>query len=140
MDSAKFLLKHKVKVIKIASADITHIPLIKKIASKNLPIFLSTGMATDEEIDFAIQTVQDTGNEQLIIMHCITSYPTKPEDANLSMIGELKRKYPSNIIGYSDHTIGTEIPVYSTFYGASCIENTLHLIIVYQQALIIGYH
>ena len=139
-ESVDLLYSLNVPAFKIASADITHIPLIKKIASKNLPIFLSTGMATDEEIDFAIQTVQDTGNEQLIIMHCITSYPTKPEDANLSMIGELKRKYPSNIIGYSDHTIGTEIPVYSTFYGASCIENTLHLIIVYQQALIIGYH
>tara|TARA_B100000029_G_scaffold322611_1_gene314958 strand:- start:498 stop:1010 length:513 start_codon:yes stop_codon:yes gene_type:complete len=52
----------------------------------------------------------------------MTSYPTKPEDANLEMIRTLKEKYPEYVIGYSDHTIGTNIPVYSTFYGATCIE------------------
>ena len=121
-DSVDLLYTLNVPAFKIASADITHIPLIKKVASKKLPIFISTGMASDEEIDYAIQTIEDQGNQELIIMHCITSYPTKPEDANLAMIRELKKKYPSYVIGYSDHTIGTEIPVYSTYYGASCIE------------------
>jgi len=55
-------------------------------------------------------------------MHCITSYPTKAKDANLELIKTLKQKYPKYVIGYSDHTIGTNIPVYSTFYGATCIE------------------
>ena len=121
-ESVDLLYSLNIPAFKIASADITHIPLIKKIASKKLPIFLSTGMASDEEIDFAVQKIQDLGNNDIIIMHCITSYPTKPEDANLSMISELKKRYPSNVIGYSDHTIGTEIPVYSTYFGASCIE------------------
>jgi len=56
------------------------------------------------------------------MMHCITSYPTKPEDANLQMIETFTKKFPEYVIGYSDHTIGTNIPVYSTFYGATCIE------------------
>ncbi len=111
-----------VPVFKIASADITHIPLIKHIAAKKLPIFISTGMANDEEIQEAIDTIENEGNEEIIIMHCMTSYPTKDEDANLEMIRTLKTRYPNYIIGYSDHTIGTNISVYSTFYGATCIE------------------
>ena len=107
---------------KIASADITHLPLIKYVARKNLPIFISTGMASDEETENAVNTIEDTGNDQIIIMHCMTSYPTKPEDANLEIIRSLKAKYPKYVIGYSDHTIGTTIPICSTFYGAKAIE------------------
>ncbi len=121
-ESVDLLYSFNVPAFKIASADLTHIPLIKHIASKKLPIFISTGMANDEEIEEAINTIENEGNNEIIIMHCMTSYPTKPEDANLEMIRTLKEKYPEYVIGYSDHTIGTNIPVYSTFYGATCIE------------------
>ena len=107
---------------KIASADITHIPLIKHVARKKLPIFISTGMASENDIDEAINAIEDQGNHEIIIMHCITSYPTKPEDANLEMIKTLQKKFYDYVIGYSDHTIGTTIPICSVFYGAKCIE------------------
>ena len=74
------------------------------------------------EIKYAINCIEDKGNHNIIIMHCITSYPTKPEDANLQMIKTLKKQYPEYPIGFSDHTLGTLISVFSTFYGANCVE------------------
>ena len=72
--SVDLLYSLDVPAFKIASADITHIPLIKHIASKKLPIFISTGMASDEETKNAIDTIENEGNDQIIIMHCMTSY------------------------------------------------------------------
>jgi sialic acid synthase SpsE len=120
--SVDLLYKIGVPAFKIASADITHIPLIKYVAAKKLPIFLSTGMASDEEIREAVNIIKNTGNHDIVIMHCITSYPTKPEDANLEMIRTLSKRFPDHVIGFSDHTLGTIIAVCSTFYGAKCIE------------------
>jgi sialic acid synthase SpsE len=121
-DSVDLLYSLDVPAFKIASADITDIPLIKHIAAKKLPIFISTGMADDQEIKYAVNTIEDEGNHNIIIMHCITSYPTKPEDANLQMIKTLQTQYPEYPIGFSDHTLGTLISVFSTFYGAQCVE------------------
>jgi N,N'-diacetyllegionaminate synthase len=121
-ESVDLLYKFDVPAFKIASADITHLPLIKHISQKNLPIFISTGMANDLEIKEAIDVIENEGNNDIIIMHCITSYPTNPEDANLEMIRTLKKNYPEYVIGYSDHTLGTLIPALSTIYGAKCIE------------------
>ena len=121
-ESVDFLYSLDVPSFKIASADITHIPLIKLVASKNLPVFISTGMASDDEIKDAVDTIENEGNFDIILMHCVTSYPTKPEDANLEMIKKLKNDFPDHVIGYSDHTIGIEIPAFSTFYGSKVIE------------------
>ena len=121
-ESVDLLYSLGVPAFKIASADITHIPLIKKVASKKIPIFISTGMASNDEITEAVNVILDKGNQDIIIMHCMTSYPTHPEDANLEMISNLGNKFPDCVIGYSDHTIGTDIPVFSTYYGAKCIE------------------
>jgi len=121
-ESAEFLYSLDVPAFKIASADITHIPLIKKVASKHLPVFISTGMASEKETVEAIETIHDQGNHEIVIMHCMTSYPTPPEDANLDMITTLTKKFPDCVIGYSDHTIGTDIPAFSTLYGSKCIE------------------
>ena len=121
-DSVELLYSLGTPAFKIASADITHLPLIELIASKQLPIFISTGMASENEILDAINTIENQGNDKIIIMHCITSYPTNPEDANLQMISSLKKQFPKYIIGFSDHTIGTTIALCSTFYGAKCIE------------------
>lgn len=120
--SVDLLYSLGVPAFKIASADITHLPLIKYVAAKKLPIFISTGMASDDEIRDAVSIIEDAGNHDIIIMHCITSYPTNPEDANLEMIRTLQQKFPKHIIGFSDHTIGTIVAVCSTFYGAKCIE------------------
>tara|TARA_Y100000996_G_scaffold410861_1_gene393966 strand:- start:1290 stop:2366 length:1077 start_codon:yes stop_codon:yes gene_type:complete len=122
LDSVELLESFNVPAYKIASADITHIPLIKKIASKKKPIFMSTGMASLSEIHDAISTIKNEGNNEIILMHCITSYPTKPEDANLEMIKKLIQEFPECVVGYSDHTLGTEIASLSVFYGSTCIE------------------
>ena len=122
MESVDLLESFNVPAYKIASADITHIPLVKKIASKKKPVFMSTGMASIGEIHDAVSAIQDQGNEEIVIMHCITSYPTKSEDANLDMIKSLDLEFPDYIIGYSDHTLGTDIASYSVFYGSKCIE------------------
>ena len=121
-ESIELLYNLDVPAFKIASADITHLPLIKHIASKKLPIFISTGMASNEEIDEAIGTIEDQGNHDIIIMHCMTSYPTKPEDANLEMIRTLTKKYSEYVIGYSDHTLDINIPICSTAYGTKALE------------------
>ena len=121
-DSVDLLYSLGVEAFKIASADITHIPLIKKVASKNIPIFISTGMASDEDIKDAIETIKNQGNHSIILMHCMTSYPTPVEDANLEMIKTMTNKFSDCVIGYSDHTIGVDIPVFSALYGAKCIE------------------
>jgi len=121
-DSVDFLYSLDVPAFKIASADITNIPLIEHIAKKNLPIFISTGMANEQETSDAVNAINDKGNHDIVIMHCITSYPTNPEDANLEMIKTLQNNFPKNVIGFSDHTLGTDIAVFSTFYGAKVIE------------------
>ena len=122
LESVDLLESFNVPAYKIASADITHIPLIKKIASKKKPVFMSTGMASIEEIHDAISAIQDQGNEEIVIMHCITSYPTKSEDANLEMITNLNQEFSNYVVGYSDHTLGIDIAIFSTFYGSKCIE------------------
>ena len=96
--SVDLLYSFNVPAFKIASADITHIPLIKHVASKKLPIFISTGMASEEDIEDAVNTIEDEGNHDIIIMHCITSYPTQPKDANLQMIKTLQEKFHDYII------------------------------------------
>lgn len=121
-DSVDMLYSLGVPAFKIASSDITHIPLIKHVASKGLPIFLSTGMASQEEIDEAVSIINDIGNQKIVLLHCITSYPTKPEDANLEMINTLTKKFSDYIIGYSDHTLGTKIPAYSVMLGVKVVE------------------
>jgi len=121
-DSVDLLYSLDVPAFKIASADITDIPLIEFIASKQLPIFISTGMASDDEITEAVDSIKNQGNNDIIILHCITSYPTNFEDANLSMISSLKNQFPDYVIGFSDHTLGTTAALCSTFYGSKCIE------------------
>ena len=90
---------------KIASADITNLPFLRKIAKKNKPIILSTGGSTIEEIDLALKTLHISGCKDIALLHCILNYPTKNKNANLSMISALKNSYPDNLIGYSDHTL-----------------------------------
>ena len=90
---------------KIASADITNFPLIRRIASKGKPVILSTGASTLAEIDMAVNELKTNRCEQLALMHCILNYPTRDEDANLDMIIGLQRAYPDLLIGYSDHTL-----------------------------------
>ncbi|NTW83803.1 MAG: acetylneuraminic acid synthetase [Chlorobiaceae bacterium] len=94
-----------VPFFKIASADITNVPFLRKIASKGKPVLLSTGASTLAEIDLAIETLVSEGCQQIVLLHCILNYPTDNRNANLRMISGLARAYPSMILGYSDHTL-----------------------------------
>ena len=106
---------------KIASFELCDLPLIKYVASKNKPLIMSTGMASNDEIEEAIDTVLSQNNSQIILLHCISSYPTPPEKANLRKLLSIQEKYKV-MVGLSDHTLGTTTSVASVALGASVIE------------------
>lgn len=98
------LLDELVPIFKISSSDITNIPFLRYIAQKGKPIFLSTGASTIGEIEDAVQAIEIEGNSNIVLLHCILSYPTKHEDANLNMIRHIQNVFPRYLVGYSDHT------------------------------------
>lgn len=103
LESADYLEPY-MEIYKISSSDISNIPLMTKIAKKNMPIILSTGASTVDEIDEAVALIKSYNNRQLTLLHCILEYPTPYENANLLKIHSLKERYPDVIVGYSDHT------------------------------------
>lgn len=106
---------------KIASFEITDIPLIDYVASKGKPIIISTGIATLEDIELAVETCRKVGNNQITLLKCTSSYPAPIEEANMAMIPELAQRF--NVIsGLSDHTMGSTVPVVATALGAKVIE------------------
>jgi N-acetylneuraminate synthase len=112
-------------VFKISSSDITNWPFLEYIAKKQKPVFLSTGASTIEEIDGSVGILKTHGNGEICLLHCVLSYPTKYEDANLNMIKHLAEMYPEYLIGYSDHTPPDATMTCLTtayLYGAKVIE------------------
>lgn len=95
-------------VFKIASADITNVPLIRKCASKGKPVIMSTGASTLPEIEFAVKTAREAGATSISLLHCVLNYPTPEENAQLGMISVLGRVFPDCVIGYSDHVVPDE--------------------------------
>ncbi len=106
---------------KIASPEITDIPLIKYAASKNKPIILSTGVADISDIELAIETCKSCGNNDIAVLQCISSYPALIEDTNLNAISEIMNKFHV-LSGISDHSTHSHIPAYSVIIGGSIIE------------------
>ena len=92
----------KIPIYKIGSDLACHIPLLKKIAKFQKPIILSTGMCTLEEVRTSVNTILDQGNDQLILLHCISDYPAKDEESNLNAILEMKKEFQIPV-GFSDH-------------------------------------
>lgn len=121
-----FLEKMKVALYKVASFEVVDIPLLKKIGQTKKPVIMSRGMASLEELKLAIKTLKDNGCPQVAILHCISSYPAKPEEMNLATIPEISRKL-NVVAGLSDHSSGIAAAVASVALGASIIEK--HLII-----------
>lgn len=112
-------------IYKISSSDLTNIPFIKYIASKNKPILLSTGASTLSEIKQAVDAIEEVSTVDVAIMHCVLSYPTAYEDANLLMIKDLEEHFQDYEIGYSDHTKPDDnMAVLTTAYnyGATILE------------------
>lgn len=121
-----FMMKIGMPAIKIASFEITDIPLIKYAASMGKPMILSTGIAKLEEISEAVSVCREVGNEQIILLKCTTSYPALYEDMNLSVINNLAETFDV-VSGISDHTMGSEVAIASVAIGASMIEKHLTL-------------
>lgn len=120
--SADFLIGLGMRAIKIASSDLTYLPFLEHVAKSGLPIILSTGASTVGEIEEAVQTIEQTGNHKIIILHCTLCYPTEHKDANLRIIKTLSTLFPAYPIGLSDHTLGTAVPPVAAALGAKVIE------------------
>jgi len=110
-----------VPVFKIASCDLNNLPLVKYIAKKRKPIILSTGMGTMEEIKEAVEAIESNGNNNLILLHCVSAYPPKVEEINLKAMETLRNVFKLPV-GYSDHTIGINISLAAVALGAKVIE------------------
>jgi len=116
-----FLEELNVPAYKIASFEIQDIPLIEYTASKGKPIIMSTGIATEEDIQLAVDTCRKVGNNNIILLKCTSSYPAPLELANLNTIPDLKTRFNVEV-GFSDHTYGYIAPVVATTLGATVIE------------------
>ena len=124
-DSVDMLDALGMPAFKIGSADITCIPLIRHTASTGKPIILSTGASAVGEIQAAVDAIRDEGNEDIVLLHCVLSYPTENKDANLKMMVWLQQVFPDIPIGYSDHTIADQamtVPITAAAMGARVIE------------------
>jgi N-acetylneuraminate synthase len=95
-------------IYKIASADITNVPLLRRCAEQGKPVVLSTGASSIEEIRFAVNTLRNSGANNITLLHCVLNYPTPLDRAQLGMIDELKKEFPDCLIGYSDHVVPDE--------------------------------
>ncbi len=122
--SVDFLESLNVPCYKVASFEITHIPLLEKIKSTGKPVVLSTGMASEEDIKNALSVFND--KSKVMLLKCTSNYPAKPEEMNLSTIADMKRKFGVEI-GLSDHTIGIQIALASIALGAVMIEKHVTL-------------
>ena len=108
-------------IYKIASFEITDIPLIKYAASKGKPMIISTGVAELEDIELALKTCYNEGNMDVTLLKCTSSYPAPIEEANILMIKEMAERFGVNT-GLSDHTLGLTVPIVATCFGAKVIE------------------
>jgi sialic acid synthase SpsE len=120
---ADFLVdKLKTPFIKVASMDLNNYPFLEYLAKKGLPMVISTGLSELYEIDKAIRTIEEAGNNQIVILHCVAIYPPQDHQVNLNNILTLQKQYPNYPIGFSDHTLGISIPLASVALGVCLIE------------------
>jgi pseudaminic acid synthase len=121
-----FLEDMKVPAYKVASFEITDIPLIEYMASKGKPMILATGIATISDIELAVNACKKVGNHQIILLKCTSAYPAPMEDVNLRTIANIKETF--NVIpGLSDHTLGIEVAIAAVAVGAKVIEKHITL-------------
>ncbi|MDC1004980.1 N-acetylneuraminate synthase [Opitutales bacterium] len=121
--SVDFLIELGIDFLKIPSGEITNLPYLRHVGSKNIPIILSTGMATLEEVRQALDILTSSGlkKSEITVLHCNTEYPTPFEDVNLRAMISIKETLGVEV-GYSDHTLGLEVPIAAVAMGATVIE------------------
>ena len=121
ISSVDLLEKFGVPIFKFGSGDLINIPLLEYAAGLGKPLIISTGMATMEEINDAIKTIRQTGNEQFVVLHCTTDYPCKPEEINLKAMVSIAQKF-NCLTGYSDHTTDDETAIMAVALSACVLE------------------
>lgn len=118
--------KVHIDYLKVASRDLTNVPLLRELASTRIPIILSTGMSQGDELDRALDVIAGHHTD-VAILHCVSAYPAHYDALNLPRIQDLRRRYPGHRIGYSDHSIGIMAPVAAVCLGAEIIEKHVTL-------------
>ena len=123
VDGVQYLNSLKLDRFKIPSGELTNFPYLKAVAKTNLPVILSTGMANLEEVRNSVNVLikYGTNKEELTILHCNTDYPTSMSDVNLNAMSSMAKSFGLNV-GYSDHTLGIEVPIAAVSLGATVIE------------------
>lgn len=121
LESIDLLNDLGLEIFKIPSGEITNLPYLEKIGKLKKKVILSTGMSTLNEIENALNILRENGTKDIIVLHCNTEYPTPMEDVNLNAINTIKEKLGVEV-GYSDHTLGIEVPIAAVSMGAKVIE------------------
>lgn len=120
-ESLDFLVELGMPFIKLGSGDINNIPYLRAVAKYGMPVILSTGMANLSQVATAYDTLQEAGAKDVSILHCTTNYPCPMDEVNLRAMQTMQEAFKCKV-GYSDHSIGTEIPVAAVAMGAEIIE------------------
>ncbi|MCI0645000.1 MAG: N-acetylneuraminate synthase [Chloroflexi bacterium] len=120
-ESADFLAGLGMAVFKAPSGEVTNLPFLAHVAAKGRPLILSTGMSYLGEVETAVRIIEATGNNDLVLLHCVSNYPADPADANLRAMQTLAAAF-DRPVGYSDHTLGTEVALAAVALGACVIE------------------
>lgn len=125
-ESLKCLMGIDIPFIKIGSTEVTNLPFLIELGNTGKPLVLSTGMSTLGEVETAVKTIYSTGNKNLVLMHCTTSYPTRIEDVNLKAMVTLRDAFKVDV-GLSDHTVSCEAAIAAVAFGAKYIEKHITL-------------
>jgi N-acetylneuraminate synthase/N,N'-diacetyllegionaminate synthase len=120
--SADVLERLDVEAFKVGSGELTNLPFLRSLGARGRPMLISTGMGTLEEIDAAVTTAGDAGAGEIALLHCVSSYPTPPEQANLRALDTLHERFPGVVIGYSDHCLGLDVSLAAVGRGAHILE------------------
>ena len=120
-ESANFLDDLGVAAFKIPSGEVTNLPFLTHVARKGKPLIVSTGMAYLGEVETAVRTIGATGNQALVLLHCVSNYPADPADINLRAMATMGAAFAVPV-GYSDHTMGDEVALAAVALGACVIE------------------
>lgn len=121
-NDVELLERLAVPAYKIGADDATNLPLLRHVALKQKPLFLSTGLCTLDEVKEAVSVILSAGNKQLFLFHTVSNYPTLPDEVNLKSIHTLQQAFPQIPVGFSDHTIGPNASVFAAAMGARFIE------------------
>lgn len=121
-ESLDFLISTGMSIFKVPSGEITNLPFLQQVGEQHAKVILSTGMATLAEVHTAVDILTKNGSNDITILHCTTEYPTKYEDINLRVLHTLKTEFPNYKVGFSDHSIGYQVPIMAAALGAEIIE------------------